>query len=280
MKNIEKVKKAITHKGKFHTDDVLSTVLLKELNPNIEIERVETYQTDDSVEEILVFDIGMGEFDHHEENREINDFGYPYSAFGKLWRAYGKQLLEKYGFKKVDKAYKRFNQLYVSKVDQGDNTGYKQVTCFQENTMIIKFNPLWFEKKNNPQIEDEQFNKAVEFAAQLFRNWLRFLYEEIELNEIEDEIWNNAIEKEDNGIIVLEERIPWPLYVKRKEYNYIKLIISKNDRGAYSVTSKNSEEIQIKESEFLTFVHPSGFMGVANTLENAVNAAKISLGVC
>ena len=37
MKDLLKVKKGITHAGKFHTDDVLSTVLIQEFNPNIEI---------------------------------------------------------------------------------------------------------------------------------------------------------------------------------------------------------------------------------------------------
>ena len=37
MKDLLKVKKGITHAGKFHTDDVLSTVLIQEFNPDIEI---------------------------------------------------------------------------------------------------------------------------------------------------------------------------------------------------------------------------------------------------
>jgi hypothetical protein len=51
MKDIQKVKKGITHAGRFHTDDVLSTVLLLEFNPNLEIERVSEYVADDSNEE-------------------------------------------------------------------------------------------------------------------------------------------------------------------------------------------------------------------------------------
>ena len=278
MKDLLKVKKGITHAGKFHTDDVLSTVLIQEFNPNIEIIRVEEYEVDDLNEEELAFDIGLGEFDHHDKNREINDFGYPYSAFGKLWRVYGREYLKMYGFKNIEIAFDNFNKLYVSKVDQGDNTGYKNVEPrFFENELISKFNPSWFEKKNNSTASDNQFFKAVEFARLLFSNWMRQLYEQIELNDIEQDIWDTAVDNEEDGIIVLEERIPWQTFIKKDKKANVKLIISKNDRGGYSVTSKDSGLFKIKESKYLSFVHPSQFMGVADSLENAIMGARYSL---
>ena len=278
MKDLLKVKKGITHAGKFHTDDVLSTVLIQEFNPDIEIIRLEEYETDGLNEEELAFDIGLGEFDHHEKNREINDFGYPYSAFGKLWRAYGREYLKMYGFKNIERAFDKFNKSYVSKVDQGDNTGYKNVEprCF-ENELITKFNPSWFEKKNNSKATDDQFFKAVEFARLLFSNWMRQLYEQIELNDIEQDIWDTAVDNEEDGIIVLEERIPWQIFIKKDKKANVKLIISKNDRGSYSVISKDSDLFKIKESKYLSFVHPSQFMGVADSLENAIMGARYSL---
>ena len=147
MKDLLKVKKGITHAGRFHTDDVLSTVLLLELNPNLEIERVSEYIADDSNEEELVYDIGSGEFDHHEEERELDEFGYPYSSFGKLWREFGREYLKQYGFSNIEAAFDKFNRFYVSKVNQGDNTGYKCVYKFYENDLIVRFNPSWMEKK-------------------------------------------------------------------------------------------------------------------------------------
>ena len=278
MKDLLKVKKGITHAGKFHTDDVLSTVLIQEFNPNIEIIRLEEYKADDSNEEELAFDIGLGEFDHHQENREINDFGHPYSAFGKLWRAYGREYLKKYGFKNIEKAFNKFNLLYVSKVDCGDNEGYKNVEPrFFENDLICRFNPSWFEKKNNTTSTDEQFFKAVEFAKLLFSNWIRQLYEQIELNDIEQSIWNTAVDNEEDGIIILEERIPWQIFIKKEKKAKVKLIITKHDRGGYSVTSKDSKLFKIRESKYLSFVHPSQFMGVADSLENAIKGARYSL---
>jgi len=278
MRDLKLIKKGVTHSGKFHTDDILSTVFLRKFNPSIEIERVDEYEADDFDDEILAYDIGLGEFDHHGEFREINDYGHPFSAFGKLWRAYGREFLENYGFKNVDLAFEKFDLYYVSKVDQGDNEGYNSIeTKFYENELITKFNPSWFEKKMNNNAINEQFVKAVDFAELLFDNWLRQLYEQIELGDIEKEIWDKAIENEDEGVIVLNERIPWQIFIKKDKESSVKMIISKSDRGGYSVTSKDSRYYKVIDSEYLTFVHPSQFMGIANSLENAIKAAKISL---
>ena len=278
MKDILLVKKAITHSGKFHTDDVLSTVLIKELNPNIVIERVDQYEADDSIEDILAYDIGLGEFDHHDECRELDDYGVPYSAFGKLWREFGMLYLEQYGFKNVELAYIKFNKQYVSRINQGDNEGYKNVESrLYENDMIVKFNPSWYECKNDLEISDKQFMKAVEFAKLIFSNWIREIYEEVELDQVEKNIWENALKNGENGIIVLEERIPWRNFLKKDRRVNVKLVITKDYRGGYSITSKDSKKIQVQDSEYLTFLHPSGFMGVASTLDNALKAAKFSL---
>ena len=279
MKNLLKVKKGITHAGRFHTDDVLSTVLLLELNPNIEIERVSEYIADDTNEEELVYDIGLGEFDHHEEERELDEFGYPYSAFGKLWREFGRSYLERYGFQNIEAAFDKFNRFYVSKVNQGDNIGYKNVFKFYENDLIIRFNPSWMEKKEKLDISNKQFFKAVEFAKMLFENWMRVLYEQIELSDLEQSIWDQAVQNGKDGIVVLEEKIPWQIFIKKEGYEDVKLIIDKSDRGGYSITSKDKDLYQIKDSKYLTFVHPSKFMGVAETLDKAIIGAKYSLNL-
>lgn len=279
MKDLLKVKRGITHAGRFHTDDVLSTVLLLELNPNIEIERVSEYIADDTNEEELVYDIGLGEFDHHEEERELDEFGYPYSAFGKLWREFGRSYLERYGFQNIEAAFDKFNRFYVSKVNQGDNIGYKNVFKFYENDLIIRFNPSWMEKKEKLDISNKQFFKAVEFAKMLFENWMRVLYEQIELSDLELSIWERAVQNGKDGIVVLEEKIPWQIFIKKEGYEDVKLIIDKSDRGGYSITSKDKDLYQIKDSKHLIFVHPSKFMGVAETLDKAIIGAKYSLNL-
>ena len=61
---------AITHNGRFHTDDVFSAALLKILNPQINIVRKNSVPEGYSG---LVFDLGDGQFDHHGPRSQFRE---------------------------------------------------------------------------------------------------------------------------------------------------------------------------------------------------------------
>ena len=61
-----------THAGKFHADDVFATALLQILRPDIKITRGFTVPDDFDG---IVYDIGFGMFDHHQEPREYRANG-------------------------------------------------------------------------------------------------------------------------------------------------------------------------------------------------------------
>jgi len=82
--------KALTHGGRFHADDVFSAALLTYLNPDIVIERGTVVPDDYSG---IVFDIGLGEYDHHQKDRKTRENGVPYAAFGLLWKEFGSEIL-------------------------------------------------------------------------------------------------------------------------------------------------------------------------------------------
>ena len=70
-----------THAGKFHADDVFATALLQILRPDIKITR--GFVVPDDFDGI-VYDIGFGMFDHHQEPREYRANGVPYAAFSPV----------------------------------------------------------------------------------------------------------------------------------------------------------------------------------------------------
>ena len=141
--------KGFTHGGKFHADDVFSTALLRMVNPQIEVTRgFEVPKEYDGI----VYDIGLGKFDHHQKDKEIRPNGIPYAAFGLLWREYGSLFLEEEG--KLD-----FDKNFVQKIDEADNTG-------SENTLseaISSFNPNW----DSEETFDDNFWKAVDVAQKI-----------------------------------------------------------------------------------------------------------------
>src|SRR5574344_1144389 len=108
-------KNAFTHAGKFHADDVFASALLRKINPDINITRGNSVP--DGFEG-LVFDIGRGEFDHHQNDSRVRENGIPYAAFGLLWEQIGDVLLGE------DEAL-IFDRKFVQPLDENDNTGCK-----------------------------------------------------------------------------------------------------------------------------------------------------------
>ena len=77
-------------------------------------------------------------------------------------------------------------------------------------------------------------------------------------------------------ILILEENIPWHDYVTKGDYR-VRVVINKNLRGGYNVSSADSSVLKITPNRYLSFVHPARFMGVADTLPLAVQAAALRI---
>lgn len=133
MKLSEQIKKqdakAFTHSGKFHADDVFSSALLLYLNPQITITRGN--QVPEGYDGI-VFDIGRGQYDHHQRDSRVRENGVPYAAFGLLWEELGGEILG-------GALAQRFDEEFVQPLDNNDNTGEKNELA----SLIGNFNPVW-----------------------------------------------------------------------------------------------------------------------------------------
>lgn len=76
----------ITHSGRFHVDDVISTIFLSKIIDSVILARVPAIRNKD-IKDKIVYDIGLGEFDHHQKNRNgQRDNGIFYSSIGLLWK--------------------------------------------------------------------------------------------------------------------------------------------------------------------------------------------------
>ena len=99
-KNKKELKEAncVTHGGKFHSDEIFATVILSKILTNIKLIRVNevTDSMRESIANKLVYDIGGGEFDHHQAGGNgQRDNGVKYASCGLIWKSYGKKYLEK-----------------------------------------------------------------------------------------------------------------------------------------------------------------------------------------
>lgn len=108
----------ITHNGMYHADDVCATALLQIIfGSDIEIIRVNNLNDAVIEDDDIVFDVGGGKFDHHQEGSEIRPNGIPYAAFGLLW----KEFYNKLGI--CGWAAHRMDEDFIQFIDQTDNFG-------------------------------------------------------------------------------------------------------------------------------------------------------------
>lgn len=127
----------ITHAGTYHADDVLSTALLELItgfeavdtskpgyNPEVDSEsKIELLRVN-KIEDVklklidFVYDIGGGDFDHHQKDKKVRPNGIPYAAFGLLWAKFAEQELD------LDPdMVQLMDEEFVQYIDQTDNFG-------------------------------------------------------------------------------------------------------------------------------------------------------------
>ena len=205
---------AFTHGGKFHADDVFSAALLLHFNPQLTIQRGNRVPEDFAG---IVFDIGRGEYDHHQKDSRIRENGIPYAAFGLLWEELGTEILG-------EELAAKFDEAFVQPLDNNDNTGEKNELA----SLIGSFNPSWDEDGGT----DEAFFRAVSVAGMILDNkFARYLGNERADKRIE-EILEVQNPEADSRILVLPEFIPCQ---KRLSETDIAFVIFPSNRGGYCI---------------------------------------------
>ena len=260
---VEKIKIALTHAGKFHADDVFGAAFLSILNPNIKIMRSNIVNDDFDG---LVFDIGMGKFDHHMKDNELRKNGKPYAAFGKLWREFAPVLYGDYVYKRVDKSL-------IEDLDLCDNTGSYNALALA----IDVFNP------EDVTHNDKAFFEAMEFAKKILEKIIiKYKSCEKDLEKVK-KYYEDAPDKR---IVVLDEHLYYKDYLPYTDAYYV---VYPSNRGGYAAqgVTINPETNKLKKDfpekwvinlpPYLKFCHTSRFLITANTLEEIMYAVKEAL---
>lgn len=261
------INEAYTHGGIFHADDVFAAALLRYVNPNISFKRVFNVNNLDPSKD-LIFDIGGGEYDHHQEDallRTIGDDSSKYAAFGLLWDDLGHFILPD------DEAY-RFDEEFVQIIDKTDNTGEPNIL----SATIGSLNPNW----DSGESPDEAFEKAVAIATALLSAKLDSIKSRLKADSLVEEDYGKSENKE---IITLEKFRPWQNILVP---SVAKFVIYPSLRGGYNLQTVPVEQggtvpkREIPESwkvvppEGMTFCHPNRFLASFSTEAEAYAAAE------
>lgn len=285
-KNIELTDKideanCITHSGKFHVDDVISTIFLSKIMERIVLIRVPTIknQTDNDK---IVYDIGLGEFDHHQKNRNgQRKNGIYFSSIGLLWRKYGKEYLKKLKVECVDKTFDYIDNELIQYIDATDNMQMEYLENKISPDFIKLCNPEWNENIS----ENEAFVNALELADGFWNVYIKHAIAEVEaINIIID-----RIEKSKDCYIIFDREMPYRKAIKYFNNNKVKYIVFKSRREGYDIRTltdlcRFKDEIvetndiniarRITGVEELIYVDVHGKLCCTKTLESAIKIIK------
>ena len=201
---------AFTHGAKFHSDDVFATAFLRLIKPEIQVTRGFEVPADFDG---IVYDIGRGRFDHHQEDKEYRENGCPYAAFGLLWREYGAQCIG-------EEEAVRFDESFVQPLDESDNTGCHNVLA----SIIDEFNPSW----DSEESYDDCFWRAVKMAEEILRNHFEAVAGIVRAASLV----RKAMEESNGSILILPKFVPWKNEVIGSSYQ---MVVYPSNRGGYSV---------------------------------------------
>lgn len=306
----------VTHSGKFHADEVMATAILLKIRERVLAGEI----SEEALPEVLrgkfsqepirlcrislapennggrmVYDVGGGEFDHHQKERNgQRENGIFYAAVGLIWRAFGMLLCD--GSKEL---WQAIDELLIQVIDCGDNGQFPVIEnglpILNFDELIGDYNPRWNEDQG-ADFQNMRFAEAVEFAEGIFE---RIMRKEKAVLAAVPEV-EAALEKSEDGIIIFDRYVTWEdtlikLSATDEKAKGILLAIvpSNRDAGAYIIQSpreNNKSRMYLPEAwrgkkgedlndlvEGGTFCHATGFLAVADNLEHAISMAKLAI---
>ena len=278
--NTRMIDNAITHAGKFHADDVFGAALLKIVFPKIRIAR--TFRVPGNFDGI-VFDIGFGEFDHHQADAKVRPNGVPYAAFGLLWKEYGQDALRKFGCKEsyLEQEATHFDEKFIQPLDLDDNTG-----CGNPLAGIINtFNPPWDSKAD----ANTCFFEAVMVAGTIMEKKLENMMSIQRARAMVEK----ALGEAENHIVILPKHAPWKPSLSGTDAEFVVYPSQRGGFGAQSVQMTTAKVLRypfpaawagqekhklpkLSGIPTLNFCHNSRFLVTADTLEDAIAACRMA----
>lgn len=289
------IKKAGTHNGIFHGDEVVGYVILKELFGDFELIRTRDPKLLETCD--IVFDVGGGEFDHHTNDKEYRKNEIPYAAAGLIWRKFGKKLIRKKGINNEEVVHKIFiymDKNFIQGVDALDNgKNYSPAYPVMDLSKVIsQFNPSW---DSNDNIET-QFFKAADFTRTVFLNLLEAQISVANAGTLIEQALANREAKE---LLVLDSSCPWKqtlldldkdeevLFVVFPDMNdgyRIQVIPRKVDtfdaRKDLPVSWAGLEDTELNELlgiQDAIFAHPGRFIAGARSKESIMKMAELAV---
>lgn len=298
-KNIKEAN-CITHAGTFHADEIFATLILSKIMQEITLIRLPEFREQEKAEartDAIVYDIGGEKYDHHQlggNGQRPN--GVKYAACGLIWKAFGRELLEKYEVKEIDYTLDYIDRNLIQFIDANDNGQLPKLQADYRNVhlshIVSLFNPKWDEDVDS----DENFMRALSVCEIIFNEFLHDTFSKMKAKNLVDK----AIEDSENGIMVLDTCAPWKEFLlnsKNEKALKINFAVFPSSRGGYNVYAvpielgsfenrkslpKEWRGLRDKDLQEVTgvktarFCHNAGFICSADSKDGALELANMA----
>lgn len=284
-------KRVGTHNGKFHADEVMATAILKQL---YDLEVIRTRNPKILKELDIVYDVGGGEFDHHDIEKVYRESGTPFAACGLIWRTFGRDVIRSkepgLSDSEVDNIFHFLDATLIEGIDAIDN-GLKtaEITIPTANitSIISGFNPTW----DSDMPEDKAFDDAVEFAVSVLENTLE---QKISVLRARSNVEEAYVNRPMRQVVVLDTYCPWGNTLQKIDKKKEVLFVVYPNREGYAIQTvrkgngtmearkdlpkawagKRDVELgEIVGIEDAVFCHPARFIAGAKTLKSVMRMA-------
>ncbi|MBR2246483.1 MAG: MYG1 family protein [Bacilli bacterium] len=290
----QKEANCITHCGTIHADEVFATAFLELYKKDIKVIRVTRVDKNIS-KDTIVYDIGRGKFDHHQEDVETRENGIKYSSIGLLWKEFGKDYLKNKNIEDIDEVFKLIDKELIEGIDAIDNgifpiieANYKVKTI---SDIIRAYNPSFYTE----QEENKQFLKAEKLAKEILSETV---YNVVGRVKGKKEV-NKLIDKNEELYLELDKYLPYEdAILTNPKGNNIMFVVYPSNREGYAIKTvpKSLEDhtdrlllpekwagLAHKKLEDITgvkgaiFCHNNRFIATAETREAALKLVKEAL---
>lgn len=286
-------KRVGTHHGRFHADDVMATAILKEI---YDIEIVRTRDEEVLKELDIVFDVGGGEFDHHDLEKEYRENEIPYAACGLIWRSFGREVVKfrepEFGEEEFEDVFGYVDRVLIQGIDALDNGLRPSDGGFQLmniSSILSGFNPPWHSEGD----EDEAFKRAANHAGEVLNNVITNRISVLKAKEIVAEAYEKRPMPE---IMVLDTFCPWQEALRdldEKEEVLFVIYPSKDNFAMQTVRGRDYEDrkklpcvwagkrdealAEVTGIEDSVFCHSGRFIAVAKSFEGIMRLALLAI---
>lgn len=300
------IRKLITHDGRFHADEVLSSVVLRGLYPHAEIIRTRDAGIITPGFSKIVYDVGglhdpeQMIFDHHQPGALQREDGITYSSFGLVWGHFGRAWLSKVAKINaidVEDVWTGVDRGLVRSVDAADNgVSLKNAGGPLDITLLIESFAPPFDAPDPDISIDTAFFEVLDVMSTVFSRHVNNVSARVRATRIVSEILET---REPGPVLELPYGMPWAGAVRRAAAEDILFVVAPR-RDAWEISTVRtgpsgfenrmdfpeawaglSGEALVETSGVpgLRFAHAKRFFAVADTRKAALEAISEAIRI-